>query len=160
MRQHLSNVLSDLFRLGMWWRIFYGSAKTLLGISLLDVVGVQSPTLFQTLMGHELAEDPSDVLLHIISPIATHFPFTISYFLAFYLIFWGLLDVFLSVNLLRERHWAYPTSIALIGIFIAYEIVRVANTRSLVLAGIIVVDIFIVYLIRMEQKKLLTTGDK
>lgn len=148
-----TDIYDLIFRVSMLWRILYGCLRLILGFILLRLINAPLSDIFYTLMNHELIEDPTDILIRAASPLFQHLSFTVTYFIAAYLIFWGLLDIFLSVNLLRERHWAYTTSIALIGAFVAYEIVRVWHTHSLILAGIIIVDLFILYLIRVEQKR-------
>ena len=153
--------ISELFRVGMVWRIVYGTARVLLGIVLLRVMGRDFSDLFAGLMQHELAEDPGDILYTLTGALVqhtaflhhhTHFTFTISYFLVAYFIFWGLIDIFISVGILRGQHWAYGAGMVLIASFVVYEIARVLHTHSLVLGMIILVDIGILALIRREQK--------
>lgn len=147
------DIISYLFEIGMWWRIFYGSIKAVLGFYLLTLTNASIPDLFRLLMRHELIEDPGDILYNIALPFLNSIDITITYFLAFYFIFWGVLDVFLSINLLREKYWAYTASLILMGLFVTYEIFRVFHNYSITLGLIILIDIGILYLIRREQKR-------
>jgi uncharacterized membrane protein len=141
-----------LFRIAMWWRIGYGFLRLIFGFILLSLVGAPISDIFYRLASHELTQDPNDVLIQTLSPLATHFPITITYFIAIYFLFWGILDIVLSIQLLKHRMWAFPLTIALIGIFVIYEIYRFAHTHSLVLLGVIIVDIIVATLIYKEYK--------
>lgn len=143
-------VITELFRIGMLWRIGYGSLRLLLGIALLKVVGSPIAELIHTLMGHELTEDPTDFLYRLVEVLFSHHSFHVTYFLAFYFIFWGLVDIILSINLLKGRLWAFPLSLYLISTFIVYEVFRFTHTHSMVLLSIILVDIVVFALIYKE----------
>ncbi|NQV93466.1 DUF2127 domain-containing protein [Candidatus Kaiserbacteria bacterium] len=148
------DTIDRLFRIGMWWRIAYGSLRLFLGLILFQLVGTPILDIFNKVMGHEIIEDPSDILMYVLSPLFQHLPFTVTYFVALYLILWGIIDIFLSVNLLREKMWAFPVSLYLIGIFICYEIYRFFHTHSLVLAIVIVIDCVLIWLIAKEYFRL------
>ena len=105
-------------------------------------------------MRHELVEDPKDVLYTYISSILTNHPLYVTYFLALYFIFWGVIDVVLSYNLIKHRLWAFPASFILIGLFVMYEATRFSYTHSFILLGVIFIDIIILWLIWREYRKL------
>jgi len=144
----------------MWWRIIYGSLRLILGFTLLKIIGTPVSDIFYTLMEHEIIEDPNDLLIQITNPFIQHLPFTITYFLAGYLIFWGIMDIFLSINLLKHRLWAFSVSIYIIGIFVLYEIYRFSYTHSYILAGVILVDLIIIWLIKKEYDNLRSLSSK
>ena len=153
-----SKLHTELFAFAMWWRIIYGTLRTLLGLGLLNLVGTPLTTLLERVMRHELMDDPGDTLFNTIHHLLQLHPFTITYFLSAYMIFWGVTDVFLSVALLKQKLWAFPTSLALIAVFMIYEIYRFTDTHSLILLGIIGVDIFIFFAIRHEYKQIKWRG--
>jgi len=138
----------------MWWRIVYGSFKTILGLALLKVIDVPLLDLLQKTMHHELAQGPHDYVFHTISILLTNHPLSVTYFLAWYLIFWGLLEVIMSLLLLRHKIWAFPVSIGLIILFIIFEAVRYTHTHSPVLLGAIILDTVILWLIKGEYDKI------
>lgn len=145
------------FKIGMWWRIFYGTLRLIFGIALFRLIGTPVIEIFYKLAGKELVEDPNDLLIQMIGPWIGHFALTITYFLVIYLIFWGIIDIALSISLLKHKHWAFPISIYLILLFVLYEIYRFFHTHSFVLAYIIFVDLILVWLINKEYKKLKLT---
>jgi len=149
-----TDIYDLLFRVGMGWRILYGSLRLILGFILLRLIGTPLSEIFYKVMSHELIEDPTDLLVQTASPLLQHLSFTVTYFIAAYLIFWGVIDILLSINLLKHKVWVFPISIYLIVIFVIYEIYRFSYTHSLVLASIIIIDIVLVWLIRKEYNKL------
>ena len=149
-----SQIFGKLFKIGMWWRIFYGALRLMLGFSLLKIIGRPVIDVVTWVLSHEFIQDPSDILLTTARMVLSHNSYYVTYFLAFYFIFWGVTDVVLSISLLREQLWSFPISMYVIGIFILYEAFRFLHTHSLILLSVIVIDIFILLLIYTEYKKL------
>lgn len=148
------NAEEKLFIIGMWWRIAYGLLRIVFGLAVLKVVGRPLIDVLTTLMGRELIEDPNDILYTFAIRILNEHPLYITYFLAVYFIFWGIVDITLSYNLLKHKLWAFPASIAVIGVFILYELIRFSHTHSLILLWIIFLDSIILFLVQQEYKKL------
>lgn len=159
----MSSIISDpktfsrLFLLSMWWRIGYGILRIMLGLALLRVIGKPLKNIMTTNMEHELLEKTPDFIFNAISRVLTAHDFSITYFLAFYFIFWGSIDAILSYQLIKDRIWAFPISLGLIGMFIIYSIFRLTYTHSLVLFSVILLDATIMMLIYREYKKVLIT---
>ena len=78
--------------------------------------------------------------------IARHFPAGEQHFYAFYLLSHGLVKVVLVFFLLREKLWAYPASIAVFGLFIAYQLYRYSFTHDIGLILLSLFDLFVIYL--------------
>ena len=152
-------IAAKLFRIGMWWRIGYGSLRVIAGLALLKAVGTPLIDIVQFLLRHELVEDPSDLFYTFIHYILGPHPVHVTYFLALYFVFWGTIDIVLSYNLLKGKRWAFPAAITLIGLFLLYEVARLIHTHSLILFGVIMIDLLILWLIRREYKKINTYTD-
>ena len=151
------NILTEiLFHLGMWWRIFYGFLRIVIAIILLQHIGTPLSDLFLKIMSHELIQDPNDKVIQLIN----HLPYLVTYYLAFYFMFWGAIDIFMSILLLKHKLWAFPVAIYMIVIFIVYEIFRFFQTHSQMLLAVIVMDIFIIWIISREYKKLKSSPKK
>jgi len=145
---------SSVFRLAMWWKIFYGVMKIIFAFILLKWATVDPSGLFYKLMAHEIIEDPNDLLIRIVNPFIIHLSGGTTAFVAYYLLFWGIIDdVFLSINILREKLWAFPTALVLIVLFVFYELYRFVYTHSFILVGITIIDIVIFFIIATEYKK-------
>ncbi len=146
---------SRLFQFSMWWRIFYGGLRIFLGLALLRVIGEPLIDIVTTVMDYELLQKTPDILFTLISDLLSRHQFSVTYFLAFYFIFWGSVDAILSHHMLKDDLWAFPISLGLISLFIAYSLFRLTYTHSAVLAGVIIMDIVIMILIHKEYKKVL-----
>jgi uncharacterized membrane protein len=147
-----------LFHIGMLIRILYGFARLLLAFILLPLVGTPLVALFgRAVEKNRHLFDSQDFFLQTAVPFVEHHSaaFFVTYFLVSYLVFWGVIDIVLSVSLLKHKLWAFPVSVYLIVLFIIYELFRFTHTHSLVLAYIIIFDSFLIWLIRREYMKLL-----
>ncbi len=81
------------------------------------------------------------------------FSYSTRHFIAAYLLFYGAVNLFLVISLLRGKLWAYPVAITCFLIFTAYMFVRFLFNHSLVLSGFIVFDFFLIMLIWLEYKR-------
>ncbi|HEU4677651.1 MAG TPA: DUF2127 domain-containing protein [Candidatus Paceibacterota bacterium] len=144
--------ISILFHVSMWWRIFYGSLRIVLAFVLFKLVGTPFTDILRSVMGYEIAEDPTDIIFQTLYAFFETHAFTVSYFVASYLLFWGTIDVVLSAFLLKHKLWAFPSSLVLMTVFIIYEVYRLFHTHSLILLWVILVDVAIIYLIYREYR--------
>ncbi len=154
MNETETRTFSKLFHIGMWWRISYGFLRVFLGLALLKVIGRPLIEVATKVMEHELLGKTPDVIFTFISKILTENDFSVTYFLTFYFIFWGVVDIVLSYNVLRDNLWAFPFSLAVVGLFILYGLFRFTYTHSLVLLGIITLDFLITILIYKEYERI------
>lgn len=146
--------MSFLFHASMWWRIFYGFLRIFLGTTLLKITGQPLNEFIYTLMSHELTGKMGDIILGKLYSILEIHDYTITYFLALYFIFWGTVDIILSLCLLHHIRKAFPVAMGLIVLFILYGSFRFFHTHSLVLLCVICIDIGILYLINVEYVSL------
>jgi len=102
----------------------------------------------------ELTQDPNDW----IASHAVHFGETFSVqqhnFYAFYLLSHGLIKGALVIGLLKEKVWAYPASIAVFGLFIAYQLYRYSFTHDAALIALSIFDLFVIALAVHEYRLL------
>jgi uncharacterized membrane protein len=141
---------SKLFQLSMWWRVGYGFLRLILGISLLRLIGQSVSDYIYAIMSHEFVGRTGDMILeHIYTFFEIH-DITLTYFIAGYFIFWGAIDILLSLCLLHRIRQAFPITMALIVVFLIYSVYRYSFTHSLTLLGVICADIVILYLVHKE----------
>jgi len=143
-----------LFKLGMWWRIFYGMMRLVVGFAFLKLVDVPFLDLLHKVTSTKIGEDSTDLIINFLDSLLSLHPLTITYFLAAYLIFWGVVDIFLSACLLKHKLWAFPATLWLIAMFVAYMTYRLTITHSPILLVTILFDVFLIWLINREYKKL------
>ena len=100
----------------------------------------------------ELAEDKYDFITTRLVDFAHSFSVQTSTFIAFYLLSRGLIKIGLVIALLKNKLWAYPLSLAVLGLFIAYQLYQIYTTHSLLVIGITLFDFVVLYFIWKEYK--------
>src|SRR5262245_23541289 len=107
---------------------------------LLAAVSTQAIVdLVNALTQDELIHDPNDFVATHLQRWAQDFTVSTQRFYAFYLFSHGIVKVFLVYGLLKRRLWAYPASLVVLGLFIAYQVYRYSYTHGF---GLIVLSVF------------------
>ena len=83
---------------------------------------------------------------------AQSFSVQTQHFYAFYLLSHGIVKLALVVGLLMGRLWAYPASLAVMTLFIAYQLYRFTFTHSPGLIVLTVFDLVVIALIWHEYR--------
>ncbi len=124
-----------------------------LGGILLALVSNQAITNFVgRATQYELSEDPNDLVATYLLHWAQGFSIETRHFYAFYLLSHGVVKLFLVIGLLREKLWAYPASLIVLGLFIAYQIYRFTYTNSPALIALSIFDIVVMGLVWHEYR--------
>jgi uncharacterized membrane protein len=124
-----------------------------IGGLMLAVVSTSRITGFvNSLTQDELIEDPSDFIGTHLLNLAQNFTVSTQHFYAFYLLSHGLIKAFLVVGLLRNKLWAYPASLAALGLFIVYQLYRYSYTHGFGLIVLTIFDLFVIWLIWHEYR--------
>lgn len=97
-------------------------------------------------------DDPNDFVAAHLSAMAQHFTVSSKNFYTFYLVSHGLVKVVLVAGLLMEKLWAYPASLAVLGVFILYQVYRFSYTHSPGLVALTLFDILVIGLIWHEYR--------
>lgn len=100
----------------------------------------------------ELAEDPGDLIATHLVTFAHQFSFASGTFIGVYLLSRGLVKLGLVVALLKNQLWAYPSSLAVLGLFVLYQIYQIAVAFSLFLVGLTLFDFVVMWLIWREYQ--------
>jgi len=101
---------------------------------------------------HELIGHPRDRIANALMHWAENYSGGGKTFAGLYLLSHGVVKLFLVVELLRNRMWAYPASIAVIGIFVAYQLYRMTFAFSIGLVLLTIFDVVVVVLIWREYR--------
>jgi len=125
--------------------------EIVLGLLLLFTDVVHNVVL--ALAQKELIEDPNGWVATYIQSLVSTTPQAQS-FGALYLLSHGVVKVFLVVGLLRNKLWAYPATMAVLVLFISYQLIRYLNTHSILLIFLSVFDAFVIWLVWHEYKRL------
>ena len=122
------------------------------GLALAFVGTSDITRLINALTQEELIEDPNDfVAAHLLS-VTQNFTVSTQRFYAFYLFSHGIIKAFLVAGLLRNRLWAYPVSLVVLGLFIVYQLYRFSYTNGFGLVVLTVFDVFVMGLIWHEYR--------
>ena len=98
--------------------------------------------------------DHSDWLAATLLHAARGFSMQAEQFFAVYLMAHGVVKLALVLGLFRRRRWAYPTSIVVMAMFVAYQMWRFTLTHGVGLLALSVFDTLLVALIWREWRRL------
>ena len=130
-----------------------GVLETVAGALLLIVSPSTIDRIARRLTAHELSEDPHDRISHFILQATDHLSSGATVFAAVYLLIHGASKVVLVALVLRDKLWAYPWLIALLGVFIAYQLYVLIFVRySWSLTALTVFDVVLVWLTWREYQ--------
>ncbi len=142
-----------IFEAGIMIKAFVGIFETLGGI-LMAVSGqklIDNIVVF--LIRQEILDDPNDIIAGYFSGLSENFSLSTQIFAVAYLLFHGIINVFLAAALLRGKMWAYPLAIWLFSSFMVYQAYRYFHTFSGILLILIIFDVFVVSVIWLEFRR-------
>ena len=122
------------------------------GLVLAFVSTTAITRLVNALTQEELIEDPNDLVATHLLSLAQNFTVGTQRFYALYLLSHGLIKALLVIGLLRNKLWAYPVSLVVLGLFIVYQLYRFSYTHGLGLIALTVFDVFVMGLIWHEYR--------
>ena len=111
-------------------------------------------SLVEQLTRGELLEDQHDLVASSLLHFARGLSVGSQHFYAFYLLSHGVVKLALVVGLLKRKLWAYPASLVVLGLFIAYQLYRYSYTQSGALIVLTAFDLFVMVLIWHEYRLL------
>ncbi len=147
------SLLDETFRLSIIFKGMDGVLEIIGGLLVLWISPRAIDSMVATLTQYELSRDPRDfIVTHVLSAShgLAHAGKTLA---AIYLLSHGLAKVALVIALLYNKLWAYPSMIALLTLFVAYQLYRVSYAYSLGLILLTLFDVFVIWLTWKEYKK-------
>lgn len=131
------------------------------GTVLLIVTPSTIDRIARQLTAHELSQDPHDRIAQFILHTTGHLSSGATLFAAVYLLSHGVAKVVLVVLVMRDKLWAYPWLIALLGAFIAYQLyVLIFVAFSWSLTALTAFDVVLVWLTWREYQARRTPNAK
>jgi uncharacterized membrane protein len=110
------------------------------------------PPLVQWIMRAELAEDPNDFLAARLISFAGQAVQTDQSFYAIYFFAHGALHVGVVAALLYGALWAYPAAIAVLAVFVLYQMAEWLNVGGTMLIVLTAIDVAVIGLTLIEWK--------
>ena len=144
--------LHGLFRFSIFVKGFNGIWETLSGFLVLSINKAAFSNLFYSLAQNELFEDPHDRFTEFLARALQNVSPDAKTFAAVYILFHGLLNIFLAIQLYRNKLWAYRVNIGAITIFMFYQIYRISLHHSLMLALLTIFDVTFLILTLHEYR--------
>ena len=148
-----SSLLDRTFQIGIILKGLDGVLETVGGLLLLAISPAQINRIVHDLTQHELSQDPHDFVANHLLRYAHGLTGHAVTFAAIYLLVHGLIKVVLIVALLRNKLWAYPWLIAVLILFIAYQLYLIALKPTVGLSLLTAFDALIVWLTWREWRK-------
>jgi uncharacterized membrane protein len=72
---------------------------------------------------------------------------------ALYLLSHGVVKIVLVIEVLRNHLWAYMALIIVTGLFVVYQVYRIADSFSISLFLLTIFDLVIIYLTQKEYRR-------
>ena len=154
------SALDRTFRVSITLKGIDGVLEIVGGVILLFVAPNTLQHWAKMLTAHELAQDPHDFVAQHLLRSASTLSRSTTLFGAVYLLTHGIAKVVLVVALLRERLWAYPWTIALLGVFIVYQVYRLSYRLSVGLFLLTAFDVFVLVLTVLEYRRRRASGPR
>lgn len=109
---------------------------------------------------HELAEDPGDLFARLLVRHTQDISAATVHFAAAYLLFHGLVKIWLASSLLRNQRWVFPVALVLMALFVGYQLIRLHSHPSGGLVFLTVLDVVIIVLVWLEFRALEPAAEK
>jgi uncharacterized membrane protein len=150
--------IHTLFRISVYVKGIHALLEIVGGIVLFAMYPVYHlvPGVVAFLTEQELSEDPHDLIANFLIHTANSFSISTALFASFYLLSHGIIKIILVYALLKGKRWAYPWSIAVLGLFIAYQLYRYTVTQSPWLIALSLFDLAVMYLIWREYRSVMS----
>jgi len=141
-----------LFEVGVFIKGFNGLWETISGFLVLFVNKATFNSWFYLIARNELLEDPNDSLMNFLAHALQNLSNDTKIFAAVYVLAHGVLNIFLAIQLYRDKHWAYLVTIGTALVFMIYQIYRIGIHHSILLTVITIFDALFVMLAWHEYK--------
>jgi uncharacterized membrane protein len=151
--EHPRTTTDKAFRISLYLKGLDGLLEVLGGILLLLIKPEQINHLAHWLTQSELSQDPHDFIANHILKTAHELTGASLVFGAIYLLSHGGVKIFLVAEVLRDRIWAYKALIAVIGLFVVYQVYRMAVKFSVSMLLLTLFDLLVIYLTQKEYRR-------
>ena len=144
--------LDRAFRITITLKGLDGLLEVIGGIVLLVVSPASIEHIVRFFTAHELAQDPHDFIASHLLHSASQLTRSATVYGGIYLLSHGITKVVLVVLVLKDKLWAYPLIIALLLVFIVYQVYRLTYRVSFGLVVLTLFDMLVVWLTWREYR--------
>ena len=151
-KKNIQKYWHQLFELGVLIKGLNGLWETASGLLFLLLSRGALNRWFFALSHSELLEEPHDKITNFFSHGLPYLSTGTKTFIAFYVLFHGLLNLFLAIQLYRDKHWAYLVAMGAMAISVVYQIYRISVFHSLILTAVTIFDLCFIALTWHEYR--------
>ena len=144
--------IHEIFQLSILLKGAHAVIECLGGVALAVTSAATIRAWVDRLTQDELLHDRGDFIASHMLAWAQTFSVQTQHFYAFYLLSHGVVKLALVTGLLMNRLWAYPASLGVMTLFIAYQLYRFSYTHGLGLIALTIFDLFVIALIWHEYR--------
>jgi len=148
-----NKVVHSLFEITIFFKGLNGIWEIIVGVLFLIFKREAIRNTIIALTHREIVQDSGHLAMKYLTNQANNFSSSTQYFIAVYFLFYGLVNIFLVVSLLKGKSWAYPVAIVFFSLFILYQLYRSFAHHSGLLLALTIFDIFLVGLTFLEYKR-------
>lgn len=145
------NIRHRLFQIAIIFKGIDGLIETIGGIVFICIGGRIERFVF-SITGRKLIEDPDDHIARYFRHAFSHLSGGMKVLASAYLLGHGIIKLFLVVGMLRNKLWVYPIAIVALLMFIVYEVFRLIQKPSILLAVLAFLDAAVVVLVWFEYR--------
>lgn len=150
----VNRALHLVFDASLWIKGAFALSEVVAGIAAHVATQDFMLAVVRWVTREEFAEDPGDVVANFLLHTVQNLSIGAKEFASVYLLAHGVVKLWLIVGLLRKRLWYYPVSMAIFGLFVAYQLYRYSSTHAVTLLLITVMDVIVIWLTWHEYGRL------
>src|SRR5260221_1349979 len=133
--------IHQIFQLSVLIKGAFAVIECAAGVAFALVSTSSIKNFVDMLTQEELIENRNDFIATHLLAAGQNFSVETKNFYAFYLFSHGIVKLLLVIGLLRNKLWAYPASLILLGLFIVYQLYHFSYTNG---AGLFVLTVFVI----------------
>jgi uncharacterized membrane protein len=141
-----------IFQIGVWSKGIDGALEMIAGVALLFTSQESLRKAIDWLTRGELQEESTDFVATHLVGFFHQMSISTKHFASAYLLVYGITKIGLAAGLLRGKLWSYPAALAVLGLFLCYQVYRFSHNHSVGLGLISVLDLIVIVLIWRDYK--------
>lgn len=154
------NIVDTGFRIMVILKGISALAELLVGIFLaLPFSRVLQKEIIEFLK-EELVEKSDDKIINMLYSFFTGYTMDMNNFMITYMVFHGLIKLIIVYLLYKNKIWAYPFSVAVLILFVIYQMYKFMTLHSVLLIILTVLDIVLIVFTILEYRKVKSNGQK
>lgn len=150
---HPKTLLDKTYEIGILIKGIDGALELIGGVLVLTLSSSTINSITNFLTEDTLQENPHNFIAQHIERAGHHLASGQTTFAALFLLTHGLVKVVLVTCLLLNKLWAYPWALAVLGLFLVYQIYLLITSPGFGVAFLTVLDVLIIWLVWREWQK-------